>query len=135
VLHVAALPEQQAEDLMTSTYMRDTAIGAGLTTEALLVADIGWDPDAPRVRRPAAARDHSRSSSSIPGSGWCGRSSARTRSTPTSGAVDRADLEDALVEQGDPGGAMGALPEPPEPRPRLSRCAARSDVVREEAEE
>jgi glutathionylspermidine synthase len=46
VLHFAALPEQQGEDLMTSTYMRDTAIEAGLTTEALLVGDIGWDPDA-----------------------------------------------------------------------------------------
>ena len=46
VLHFAALPEQQGEDLMTSTYMRDTAIEAGLTTEAVLVGDIGWDPDA-----------------------------------------------------------------------------------------
>ena len=46
VLHFAALPEQQAEDLMTSTYLRDTAIEAGLTTDALLVGDIGWDPDA-----------------------------------------------------------------------------------------
>jgi glutathionylspermidine synthase len=46
VLHIAALPEPQAEDLMTATYMRDTAIEAGLTTEALLVGDIGWDADA-----------------------------------------------------------------------------------------
>src|SRR5258708_25872683 len=28
------------------SYMRDTAIEAGLTTNALLIGDIGWDPDA-----------------------------------------------------------------------------------------
>lgn len=33
------------EDLMTATYMRDTAEQAGFATAALLMKDIGWDPD------------------------------------------------------------------------------------------
>jgi glutathionylspermidine synthase len=46
VLHFAATPEPQAEDLMTASYMRETAIEAGLETNALMIADIGWDADA-----------------------------------------------------------------------------------------
>jgi glutathionylspermidine synthase len=42
-LHFAAAEETQAEDLMTATYLRDTANEAGLTTSALLMKDIGWD--------------------------------------------------------------------------------------------
>lgn len=42
-LYLAGLPEQQAEDLMTVSYMRETAVEAGLNTETLLMADIGWD--------------------------------------------------------------------------------------------
>jgi glutathionylspermidine synthase len=42
-LHFAAAEEAQAEDLMTATYLRDTANEAGLTTSALLMKDIGWD--------------------------------------------------------------------------------------------
>ena len=42
-LYFAATPEQQAEDLMTATYMRDTATAAGLETAALMVGDIGWN--------------------------------------------------------------------------------------------
>jgi len=42
-LYFAAAEDVQAEDLMTATYMRDTAIEAGLDTAALLMKDIGWD--------------------------------------------------------------------------------------------
>lgn len=42
-LYFAATPEQQAEDLMTATYLRDTATEAGLETVALMVGDIGWN--------------------------------------------------------------------------------------------
>jgi len=41
-LSFAAAEDVQAEDLMTATYMRDTATEAGLETAALLMKDIGW---------------------------------------------------------------------------------------------
>ena len=135
VLHFAALPEQQAEDLMTSTYMRDTAIEAGLTTEALLVGDIGWDPDAHEfvdLQNRDDPIDLQALSVGVDGVGGVRR--ARARHLPAR-AVDRADLEDAVVEQGDPRGAVGAVPQPSEPGAGLPRRAARSHVVREEAED
>ena len=45
-LYFAAAEDVQAEDLMTTTYLRDTATEAGLETAALLMKDIGWDEDA-----------------------------------------------------------------------------------------
>ena len=42
-LYFAAAEDPQAEDLMTTTYLRDTATEAGLRTAALLMKDIGWD--------------------------------------------------------------------------------------------
>jgi len=42
-LHFAATEDLQAEDLMTTTYLRDTATEAGVDTAALLMKDIGWD--------------------------------------------------------------------------------------------
>jgi glutathionylspermidine synthase len=47
-LHFAAAEDVQAEDLMTTTYLRDTATEGGLDTSALLVKDIGWDAEAHR---------------------------------------------------------------------------------------
>ena len=44
-LYFAAAEDVQAEDLMTAAYLRDTASEAGLETAALLMKDIGWDPD------------------------------------------------------------------------------------------
>ena len=41
-VYFAAL--ESVEDLMTTTYLRDTAIQAGVTTEALRIEDIGWHP-------------------------------------------------------------------------------------------
>lgn len=45
-LHFAAAEDAQAEDLLTATYLRETANQAGLTTSALLMKDIGWDAGA-----------------------------------------------------------------------------------------
>jgi glutathionylspermidine synthase len=45
-LYFAAAEDVQAEDLMTATYLRDTASEAGHETAALLMKDIGWDPAA-----------------------------------------------------------------------------------------
>ena len=47
-LYFIAVEDVQAEDLMTTTYLRDTANEAGLDSAALLVKDIGWDADARR---------------------------------------------------------------------------------------
>lgn len=41
-LYFASSEDRQAEDLMTATYLRDTAEQAGLSTVALLMSDIGW---------------------------------------------------------------------------------------------
>lgn len=41
-VYFAATPEQQAEDALTATYLRDTAIEGGLETKALMMSDIGW---------------------------------------------------------------------------------------------
>jgi glutathionylspermidine synthase len=42
-LYFAAAEDTQAEDLMTVTYLRETATEGGHETAALLVKDIGWD--------------------------------------------------------------------------------------------
>ena len=47
-LYVAHVDDQMGEDLMTSTYLRDTAEEAGLKTSGLLIKDIGWDTDGRR---------------------------------------------------------------------------------------
>jgi glutathionylspermidine synthase len=45
-LYFAAAEDVQAEDLMTATYLRDTATEAGHETGALLMKDVGWDAEA-----------------------------------------------------------------------------------------
>ena len=42
-IHFASLPDL-AEDVMTVTYLRDTAVQAGLKTLFIGVSDIGWNP-------------------------------------------------------------------------------------------
>jgi len=42
-LYFAAAEDVQGEDLMTATYLRDTATEAGHETSSLLMKDIGWD--------------------------------------------------------------------------------------------
>jgi glutathionylspermidine synthase len=44
-LYVTHLPDEAGEDLMTATYIRQTAEEAGITTSPLLIGDIGWDSD------------------------------------------------------------------------------------------
>ena len=73
-----------------------------------------------------------RSSSSIRGNGWCARSSAQHLLARTP-ARDRAAVEDAAVEQGDPAGALGDVPGPPEPAARELRAGPLRDRLREEA--
>ena len=42
-LYFSAAEDRQAEDLMTTTYLRDTATEAGHDTVSILMKDIGWD--------------------------------------------------------------------------------------------
>lgn len=42
-LYFTHVEEQMGEDLMTCTYLRDTANEAGLATAGLLISDLGWD--------------------------------------------------------------------------------------------
>src|SRR5262249_5641336 len=44
-LYFAAVEDVQAEDLMTVTYLRDTATEGGHETMSLLMKDIGWSAD------------------------------------------------------------------------------------------
>jgi glutathionylspermidine synthase len=44
-LYFAHVDDQQGEDLMTATYMRDTAAQAELETRGIFIKDIGWDSD------------------------------------------------------------------------------------------
>lgn len=42
-IHFAHVDSREGEDLMTVTYLRDTAQQAGIETRGLAVSDIGWD--------------------------------------------------------------------------------------------
>jgi glutathionylspermidine synthase len=43
ILHITHLPDDTGEDLMTATYIQQTAQEAGLTTSGLIISDLGWD--------------------------------------------------------------------------------------------
>ena len=45
-LYFTHVEDSMAEDLITATYLRDTAEEAGLKTAGVLITDIGWDTDA-----------------------------------------------------------------------------------------
>jgi glutathionylspermidine synthase len=44
-VHFAHVDNRDTEDLMTTMYMRDLAMQAGLRTESILIEQIGWNPD------------------------------------------------------------------------------------------
>jgi glutathionylspermidine synthase len=44
VLYFAHLDDDATEDIMTASYLRDTADQAGFKTSGILMKDIGWDP-------------------------------------------------------------------------------------------
>ena len=96
------------------------------------IADIGWDGQRCFTRPGRACRSPC-SSSSIRGSGSSreefGAEPAR-RAVP----LDRAAVEDAAVEQGDPAGALGDVPGPPEPAAGVLRAGEVRDGLREEAD-
>ncbi|MDQ1230452.1 hypothetical protein QE379_001878 [Sphingomonas sp. SORGH_AS 879] len=135
-LHVAHVADMAGEDAVTAAYLRDTAEAAGITTVPILMERIGWDHDAHcfvdeadmRIEAlfklypwewliheefaPASARQ------------------SRARRPDLAGA----DLEDDLVEQGDPAGAVGPVPRPSEPVARQlhrseRRCGCQAAAV------
>ena len=87
VLHLCLLSRTSDEDLGNVEYLRDCALQAG------------WDARQHRhrgprlgrraLRRPRGGADRRRCSSSIPGSGWCARSSASTCSRARRGSSSR----------------------------------------------
>ena len=93
---------------------------------------------APRLRRPRGPADAQRLQAlplGVDGPRGVRRRRARADGRrPGPDAVDRADLEDAVVQQGHPAGALAAVPGPPEPPPRLLRGrAAHAHELRQEA--
>ena len=50
VLYFTHAPDPAGEDMMTVTYLRDTAEQAGLNTALVLIGDIGWNEDAKQFR-------------------------------------------------------------------------------------
>jgi glutathionylspermidine synthase len=48
ILYFAHLDDEAAEDIMTASYLRDTAEQAGFKTSGLLMKDIGWDSEGNR---------------------------------------------------------------------------------------
>ena len=45
VVHFAHVSDEAGEDIVTTSYLRDTAEAAGITTVPILVDDLGWDHD------------------------------------------------------------------------------------------
>ena len=135
LLHTSA--EKSGEDFMTVAYLVETAREAGLKCELMPIEQLGLHPR-PGLRRPRGPRDAQRLQA-LP-LGVDGPRGVRRRRAGAHGrqpgpdAVDRADLEDAVVQQGHPAGALAAVPGPPEPPPRLLRGrAAHARQLRQEA--
>ena len=118
-VYFAHVADPTGEDLMTTTYLRDTASEAGLATVGMTCRRSGWDLD--RLGFVGSERQPVKSSSScIRGNGWWTKSSARSCSTVWASlrrgphAVDRTDLEDAVEQQGPAARPVGAVPGPSE---------------------
>ena len=111
--------ETTGEDLMTVTYLRETANQAGLSTETLSMEQIGWDHGRESLCRCGARADH-HDLQALP-VGMAPRRSFRAArlGDDEPDAVDRADLEMYPRQQGAARPAVGALPEPPEPAPGI----------------
>ena len=59
LLHLTHLPDMTGEDLMTCSYVEQTAQDAGIATRAVLIGDIGWDHDDGRFVDAAGERIYS----------------------------------------------------------------------------
>ena len=113
--------EQTGEDQITTTYMQETAAEAGFETVALEIEDVGWDTALERFvdleEAPIAAMFK------LYPWEWVLDDDVRPARgvEPAEDRVDRAAVEDAAVEQGDPGGPVGDVSRPPEPAARVPR--------------
>jgi glutathionylspermidine synthase len=118
------------EDRMTVSYLRDTAEQGGLRTRHIAMHEIGWDAKRSRF---VDLDNHGMETlfklypwewllsepfgpqalSTLPPAGRLAAVRPAQGSPPVGfDAVDRADLEDALVEQGAAGHSLGAEPRP-----------------------
>jgi hypothetical protein len=98
------------EDYMTTQYLRDTAMQAGLKTSTSRWSASAGTPtggsSSMNPRKPFA-----RASSFTRGNGCCANRSAEPGARYD--VVARIPMEDALKQQGDPAGAVGALSREP----------------------
>ena len=111
------------EDYMTVTYLRDTAMQAGLETEYIDVEQIGWNCGRRAVRRRAERHDRQRLQAlpvGVDDPRAVRPATARAATRPLAGAA----VEDAPEQQGDPAGALGAVPRQPLPAAGRLRPAA-----------
>ncbi len=103
----------EPEDVLTLAYLRDTAEQASLRTVPIAMLDIGWNPD-----RNAFLDLQERPIQSIfklyPWESMMAEAvrAARPSHLPRH-ALDRADLEDAALQQRPPPDPLAAVPQPP----------------------
>jgi glutathionylspermidine synthase len=114
--------ERSGEDMMNTVYLQDTAEQAGARDRC---ARRRGDRLAPAARLRRRARAPHRADLQALSVGVDGRGGVRPPLPRLDGPrrdfdpVDRADLQDAVVEQGSPGGSVGALPRAPQPPAHL----------------
>ena len=120
------------EDHVTVGYLQETAAEAGVDTVGLAIEDIGWDAALDRFVDLEEA-PMTGSSSSTPGSGCSATTSASTSSAACPRPCGSSRCGRRCCEQGAAGGAVGALPRPPEPAAGLPGPARPAHRVRPQA--
>ena len=122
LVHTTA--EKSGEDFMTIGYLVETAREAGFTCELMPIEQMGLHPDigfVDREGRPMRSVFKLYPWEWIVHEEFAEAALARMGDEQGQTRVDRADLEDAVVQQGHPAGALAAVPGPPEPAPRVLR--------------
>ena len=122
--------DESGEELMTVAYLQETAEQAGLTGTAIAMEDVGWharderfvDLDEAEIRTLCKLYPWE----------WI-VAEPFGPAPPRRDVLDRADLEDAAVEQGAPRRAVGAVPGPSEPAADLPRRRRAADLLHPQA--
>ena len=125
-LHFACLGVP--EDVLTTTYLQDTAAQGGLRTSFVEMRTIGWD-DGKRAFVDADGVEMRACFKLYPWE-WMARETFGPMLHRGPHPLDRAGLEDGGLEQGDPGRALGALSRPREPAARPSSSRGTSGASR-----
>jgi glutathionylspermidine synthase len=124
---VHTVSERSGEDFTTVGYLTETAHQAGLEVELLPAEQIGYHEDLGFVDlegRPLRTVFKLYPWEWIAHEEFCMPALERMGDRERPDRLDRADLEDAVVEQGNPARALAALSRSPEPPARLLRRRA-----------